>query len=119
MAGVKNKSQSTTAAAHATVNRPTRSPRHQQLDSLAPVLASKKAHGQERTTASQQPKQEEPQPQAQPTPEDKQGGATAAGVADKAIVSGAELTDVRTSELQPCPAEAILRSSEIQVLIKS
>lgn len=61
MAGVKNKSQSTTAAAHAAANRPTRSPRHQQLDSLAPVLASKKAHGHERTTvAPQQPKQEEP-----------------------------------------------------------
>ena len=118
--GVKHKSQSTTAAAYAAANRPTRSPRHQQLDALAPVLASKKAQGHERTVVAPQPsKQEECLPQAQAPPEEKHGGWTGAGGGDRAGMPGAELTDVRTSELQPCPAEAILRSSEIQGLIKS
>lgn len=84
------------------------------MDSLAPILGSKKGHDK---AAPQQAKQEDGQPQLQPT-SDRQG-STGAGAADRGVISGCDLTDVRTSELQPCPAEAILRSSEIQGLIKS
>ena len=112
-AGLKNKSQSTTAATFAGGTRMARSPRHQQIDTLAPILGSKKA--QERS--NHQPKPEEAQVHGQPS----QGQSASAGNASRepGLAQGSEQTDARSGEAQPCPAEAILRSPEIQGLIKS